>query len=138
MGFARRDADPKSAKDLVAKGRRLLQDPKAAIRGELDREAVVAIYNAYKKMGKKSVSFGPAGQETAADAKNIHKGIRALQGGREDTKIRIASEGKDGVVYLANPEGDMAILAPIVSDDPSTKDPNTISYNEAIAAVRKP
>ena len=27
MGFARRDADPKSAKDLVAKGRRLLQDP---------------------------------------------------------------------------------------------------------------
>jgi hypothetical protein len=32
----------------------------------------------------------------------------------------------------------MAILAPIVSDDPSTKDPNTISYNEAIAAVRKP
>ena len=138
MGFARRDADPKSAKDLVAKGRRLLQDPKAAIRGEFDREAVVAIYNAYKKMGKKSVSFGPAGQETAADAKNIHKGIRALQGGREDTKIRIASEGKDGVVYLANPEGDMAILAPIVSDDPSTKDPNTISYNEAIAAVRKP
>jgi hypothetical protein len=138
MGFARRDADPKSAKDLVAKGRRLLQDPKAAIREEFDREAVVAIYNAYKNMGKKFVAFGPTGQETAADAKNILKGIRALQGGREDTKIRIASEGKDGVVYLANPEGDMAILAPIVSDDPSTKDPNTISYNEAIAAVRKP
>ena len=138
MGFVRRDADPKSAKDLVAKGRRLLQDPKAAIRGELDREAVIAIHNAYKKMGKKSVSFGPAGQETAADAKNIHKGIRALQGGREDTKIRIASEGKDGVVYLANPEGDMAVLAPVVSDDPSTRDPDMISYNEAIAAVRKP
>ena len=134
--FVKRDAAPanEGVAKLVKGGQEAMQNPW----GTVDREGYLAIYNAKKNLGKTSVELGPTGNATAVDINVLIKGLNTfgVNVGKDGATVKIVGS-KDSPVYLGNDAGDMVLVAPAILEDNTTSDPGTITYNDALTAIRK-
>jgi len=141
--FIRRDASPSSqeAAAIVTNGKDTTSQPWLTI-GEPGEKAILGAFQEQVNGVTKytSMRFEQPGSQAQSAVKLdvLFKATRALKGGRPDLLIRVSAKGPDEPVFLANPEGDMVVIAPTIKDDPTWVDPEQVSFTDACNTYAKP